>query len=73
MSHCNRSLIETGAHRLRPFWVWLASVLGSILGLGALTVAAWLWCPVTGWATLGVSFLLIDFKAAADRKARAEK
>lgn len=59
------------SQRLRGARTWIVRVGGSIAGLGALTTSAWMLHPIAGWAALGLSFLLVDFKASAERKARS--
>lgn len=50
---------------------YLAEVLGTLLAMGALTVAAFAVSFALGMAATGVALLLIDFKVTVVRRARA--
>jgi hypothetical protein len=52
---------------------YLAEVLGTLLAMSALTVAAFAVAFALGMAVAGVALLLLDFKVAMVRRARAAR
>ncbi|MFF4600148.1 hypothetical protein [Amycolatopsis sp. NPDC001319] len=58
---------------LRPVLAYIAPAFWVIIGLAFLCVAAFTWTTIAGWASVGVSCILVELRLDIERRDRAQR